>query len=207
VEWIHSEKINNKNIRAIMSDCDGVIVAPGFGDRGVEGKILAVKYARENKIPFFGICLGMQVAVIEFFRNVCGYKTSHSSEMNSKTKYPVIDLMDHQISITKKGGTMRLGSYKCQLVKDTLAYKSYQLSYVMERHRHRYEFNNKYREELISKGMIISGYNEQLGLVEIIEIKDHPWFMGVQFHPEYQSSFINPHPLFVSFLKTTLLNK
>ena len=207
IKWIHSETINNNNIANQLRGCNGVIVAPGFGDRGIEGKIIAVKYIRENKIPFLGICLGMQVAVVEFFRNICNKKGAHSTEMNPKTLFPVIDLMENQIKITNKGGTMRLGSYECKLKRNSIVYSAYERTSIKERHRHRYEFNNKYKSELISKGMDITGYNDDLDLVEIIEFRNHPWFVGVQFHPEYQSTFIKPHPLFVSFLNATLLNK
>ncbi|MAQ70455.1 MAG: CTP synthetase [Flavobacteriales bacterium] len=206
VKWIHSEKLNNNNVKNELFDCQGVIVAPGFGDRGVDGKIAAVKYVREQKIPFLGICLGMQVAVIEFFRNVCGYKTAHSSEMDLTTKYPIIDLMKNQNNIINKGGTMRLGSYECTLIKKSKSFEAYKKNTIHERHRHRYELNNYYKSDLISKGMIMAGSNKDLDLIEIVEIVNHPWFVGVQFHPEYQSSFINPHPLFVSFVKA-FLNK
>ena len=207
VKWVHSEKINTNNISSEISGCNGVIIAPGFGDRGVDGKLIAVQYVRENNIPFLGICLGMQIAVIEFFRNVCGYKNAHSSEMNSNTKYPVIDLMQNQSAVINKGGTMRLGSYSCKLNQDSKSYKAYKSINIEERHRHRYELNNKYAEELNKNGMELVGYNEELNLVEIIEIQNHSWFIGVQFHPEYQSSFINPHPLFISFINASLLNK
>ena len=207
VKWIHSEKITRNNIANQLLDCTGVIIAPGFGDRGINGKITAMTYIRENKIPFLGICLGMQVAVIEFFRNVCGYKSAHSTEMNPSTKYPIIDLMQKQIEIINKGGTMRLGSYPCSLQKDSIAYNAYKKTSIMERHRHRYELNNKYRNDLVLNGMSLVGFNEELDLIEIIEIKNHPWFVGVQFHPEYQSSFISPHPLFISFVNATYLNK
>ncbi|MBF25615.1 MAG: CTP synthetase [Flavobacteriales bacterium] len=201
IKWIHSETINKKNISNQLIGCNGVIIAPGFGGRGIEGKIIAVKYIRENKIPFLGICLGMQVAVIEFFRNVCKKKGAHSTEMNPNTSYPVIDLMKNQINIANKGGTMRLGSYQCKLKKDSIVFSAYKHTYIKERHRHRYELNNKYKSDLVLNGMDITGYNEDLNLVEIIELKNHPWFVGVQFHPEYQSSFITPHPLFVSFVR------
>ncbi|MAZ58655.1 MAG: CTP synthetase [Flavobacteriales bacterium] len=204
VKWIHSEKLNNHNIKNHLSDCQGVVVAPGFGDRGIDGKIAAVKCVRENKIPFLGICLGMQVAVIEFFRNVCGYTTAHSTEMDSHTKYPIIDLMKNQSNVINKGGTMRLGSYECTLLKKTKSFEAYQKLTIHERHRHRYELNNEYKADLISNGMIMAGCNKDLGLIEIVEISDHPWFIGVQFHPEYQSSFINPHPLFISFVNAFL---
>ncbi len=207
VKWIHSEKINEKNIADQLFDCQAVIIAPGFGDRGIDGKIIAVKYVRENKIPFLGICLGMQIAVIEFFRNVCGYKNAHSTEMDPETKYPVIDLMKTQVEIINKGGTMRLGSYECKLDKKSKCYNAYKKEYITERHRHRYELNNNYKELLSSKGMSLVGFHTNLDLVEIVELNDHPWFIGVQFHPEYQSSFIDPHPLFISFLNTALLNK
>ena len=207
IKWIHSEKINIHNISTELAGCNGVIVAPGFGDRGIDGKLIAVQYVRENKIPFFGICLGMQIAVIEFFRNVCGYKNSHSSEMNPTTKYPVIDLMETQATVINKGGTMRLGSYSCKLNKDSKSYQAYKSRHIQERHRHRYELNNQYAEELTKKGMELVGHNEELNLIEIVEIPKHPWFVGVQFHPEYQSSFINPHPLFISFINAGLLNQ
>ena len=207
VKWIHSEKVTRNNIANQLLDCTGVIIAPGFGDRGINGKITAMTYIRENKIPFLGICLGMQVAVIEFFRNVCGYKNAHSTEMNPSTKHPIIDLMQKQIEIINKGGTMRLGSYPCSLQKDSIAYNAYKKTSIMERHRHRYELNNKYRNDLVLNGMSLAGSNEELDLIEIIEIKNHPWFVGVQFHPEYQSSFISPHPLFISFVNATYLNK
>ena len=207
VKWIHSEKIKRSNIADKLLDCTGVIIAPGFGDRGINGKITAMTYIRENNIPFLGICLGMQVAVIEFFRNVCGYKNAHSREMSPSTKYPVIDLMQNQIDVVNKGGTMRLGSYPCKLQKGSNVHDAYNKTSIMERHRHRYELNNKYRNDLVSNGMSLVGCNEELDLIEIVEIKNHPWFVGVQFHPEYQSSFINPHPLFVAFINAALLNK
>ena len=206
VKWLHSEKLRPQNIKNKLKDCNGVIVAPGFGDRGVEGKILAVKYIRENNIPFLGICLGMQVAVIEFARNVCGFKNAHSTEMNGKTPHPVIDLMKNQTDIVNKGGTMRLGSYMCCLHKDSISLAAYQEKLIYERHRHRYELNNDYKQMLLENGMFFAGINEDLDLVEVIELKDHPWFVGVQFHPEYKSSFINPHPLFISFVKSLYLD-
>ncbi|RPG60017.1 MAG: CTP synthase [Flavobacteriales bacterium TMED191] len=202
IKWIHSEKLNPQNIKEKLNGCSGVIVAPGFGIRGVEGKILAVKFIREQGIPFLGICLGMQVAVIEFARNVCGLKDADSTEMNNKTNNPVIDLMKNQTQIVNKGGTMRLGGYKCYLHKDSNSYNSYKTDFINERHRHRYEFNNDYKQMFLDHGMVFAGLNKDLNLVEVIELNDHPWFVGVQFHPEYQSSFINPHPLFVSFIKS-----
>ena len=207
IKWIHSETIRSNNVKNKLIDCQGVIIAPGFGDRGIEGKIIAVKYIRENNIPFLGICLGMQVAVIEFFRNVCGNKNAHSTEMNPKTKYPVIDLMPSQEQVINKGGTMRLGSYACTLSKSSRVYSSYKKKVIIERHRHRYELNNKYRHDLVSKGMMVTGCNEEFDLVEIVEIKNHPWFVGVQFHPEYQSTFLKPHPLFISFINAVRKKK
>ncbi len=204
VEWIHSEKIDEKNVAEKLGQLHGILVAPGFGDRGIEGKITAIRFARENKIPFFGICLGMQCAVIEFSRNVLGMTGAHSSEMDRDTKYPVIDIMEGQKSVTKKGGTMRLGEYPCNITKNTRASQIYGKSRIMERHRHRYEFNNKYIKKFEDAGMIASGVNPNGSLVEIIEYKNHPWFIGVQFHPEYKSTVENPHPLFVRFVKAAL---
>jgi CTP synthase len=204
VHWIHSESILADNVAEKLGRYKGILVAPGFGDRGIEGKIEAVKYARENKIPFFGICLGMQCAVIEFARNVLGLKDAHSSEMSKTTKNPVIDLMEGQKKVTTKGGTMRLGEYPCNLKKGTKAYSVYGKSSIKERHRHRYEFNNKYLEKFEAAGMLASGLNPDGNLVEIVEVKDHPWFIGVQFHPELKSTVENPHPLFVKFVKAAV---
>jgi len=198
---IHSEHIDGSNVKEKFEGLHGVLVAPGFGERGIEGKIDAVKYARENNLPYLGICLGMQMAVIEFSRNVLGLKNANSTEMNPETLFPVIDLMDDQKSITDKGGTMRLGSWKCNLTKDSIAGETYGNNTIEERHRHRYEYNNKYRSALEAAGLKTSGVNPDTGLVEIIEIKNHPWFVGVQYHPEYKSTVANPHPLFVSFVK------
>lgn len=198
---IHSEELTEKNLLEKVSDLDGIVVAPGFGSRGIEGKILAVRYARENNIPFFGICLGMQCAVIEFARNVMGFAGAHSTEIDPEAQYPVIDLMEEQKRIVDKGGTMRLGGYKCKLTPGSKASKAYKKDEVVERHRHRYEFNNKYLKAFSDKGMIPSGINPDSGLVEIVEIPAHRWFVGVQFHPEYSSTVINPHPLFVDFIK------
>ena len=198
---IHSEHIDGSNVKEKFEGLHGVLVAPGFGERGIEGKIDAVKYARENNLPYLGICLGMQMAVIEFSRNVLGLKNANSTEMNPETLFPVIDLMDDQKSITEKGGTMRLGSWKCNLTKDSIAGETYGNNTIEERHRHRYEYNNKYRSELEAAGLKTSGVNPDTGLVEIIEIKNHPWFVGVQYNPEYKSTVANPHPLFVSFVK------
>jgi CTP synthase len=198
---IHSEYIDKHSIIEKLSGLDGILVAPGFGNRGIEGKIEAVRYARENKIPFFGICLGMQMAVIEYARNVLNLNDANSTEMNSETDYPVINLMNDQKDITDKGGTMRLGSWKCTLKNDTLAQKIYNRTEIEERHRHRYEFNNDFNNQLQEAGLIASGINPETGLVEIIEIENHPFFIGVQYHPEYKSTVANPHPIFVSFVQ------
>jgi CTP synthase len=198
---IHSETINAENVNEKLEGHDGIIVAPGFGDRGVEGKILSVQYARENKIPYLGICLGMQCAVIEFGRNILNLKDAHSTEMTRMTQHPVIDLMEAQKGITEKGGTMRLGSYPCDIIDNTLAERIYREKHIRERHRHRYEFNNEYFEKYNNAGMIASGINPESGLVEIMEISDHPFFIGVQFHPEYRSTVLKPHPLFIHFIK------
>ncbi len=197
---IHSEHIDKSNIKEKFEGLHGILVAPGFGERGIEGKIDAVRYARENNLPYLGICLGMQMAVIEFSRNVLGLKNANSTEMNPETPFPVIDLMDAQKNITDKGGTMRLGSWKCNLVKESIAGETYDHITIEERHRHRYEYNNEYRSQLEAAGLKTSGINPDTGLVEIIEIKNHPWFVGVQYHPEYKSTVANPHPLFVSFV-------
>ncbi len=201
VKLINSEDLDNRNVKNKLNGLNGILVAPGFGYRGIDGKIIAIKYARENKVPFLGICLGMQCAVVEFARNVLGYKDAHSTEMYPKTKHPVIDLMEHQKKVSEKGGTMRLGSYPCRIKKSTKVNKIYGITDISERHRHRYEFNNKYRGNYEKAGMILSGINPKDDLVEIIELKDHPWFIGVQFHPEYQSTVAKPHPLFVDFVK------
>lgn len=198
---VHSEFITEDNVAEKLSGLDGLLVAPGFGHRGVEGKIVAVKYARENGLPFFGICLGMQMAAIEFARNVLGLSDAHSTEMKPETKEPVIDLMEEQKKVTSKGGTMRLGSYPCELKEGSLATKIYGKTTIHERHRHRWEFNNKYLEQFEAKGMIASGKNPGTGLVEIIELNNHPFFIGVQYHPELKSTVENPQPIFVSFIK------
>jgi CTP synthase len=198
---IHSETIDTDNVSGKLAGIDGVLVAPGFGGRGIEGKIEAVKYARLNKIPFLGICLGMQCAAIEFTRNVLNLKEAHTTEINTDTPYPVIDLMENQKQISGLGGSMRLGSYKCELREDSLAIGLYKQKMISERHRHRYEFNNEYRSRFEENGMALTGINPQEDLVEIIEYKDHPWFVGVQFHPEYKSTVKQPHPLFIGFVK------
>ena len=207
VKSIHSEHINSANISALFSDLDGVLVAPGFGERGIEGKIEAIKYVRENNIPFFGICLGMQMAVIEFARTVLGHKDANSSEMNDSTENPVIDLMEDQKQIEEMGGTMRLGSWGCTISMPSIAYDAYKSNSINERHRHRYEFNNFYKSEIEANGMIATGINAETGLVEIIEIPKHCWFVGVQYHPEYKSTVAKPHPLFKAFIKAVLKNK
>lgn len=206
VEWIHSEKINEENIERKLKGSNGIIIAPGFGHRGIEGKIVAAKYARIHKIPFFGICLGMQIAVIEFARNVLKLCDADSTEMNSETKFPVIALMEEQKEITDKGGTMRLGAYACHLKKDSKAFAAYGKSKISERHRHRYEFNDAYLKQFEDSGMKAVGVNPDTTLVEVVEIPNHPWFVGVQFHPEYSSSVMQPHPLFVAFIKSVLDN-
>jgi CTP synthase len=197
---VHSEHLNVSNVQEKLKDFDGILVAPGFGERGIEGKIAAVQYAREHKMPFFGICLGMQMAVIEFARNVLGYQEANSTEMQVNTSYPVINLMEEQQSVTEKGGTMRLGAWKCNLKSGTLAAEIYKTDSITERHRHRYEFNGKYLKEMSAAGLVASGVNPDTGLVEIVEINNHPFFIGVQYHPEYKSTVANPHPLFVSFV-------
>jgi CTP synthase len=201
---IHSEYITNENVAEKLLGLDALLVAPGFGHRGIEGKIAAVKYARENKLPFFGICLGMQMAAIEFARNVLGLKGANSTEMNPDTEHPVIDLMDEQKKVTSKGGTMRLGAYPCVIEKDSLAHQIYGKEEISERHRHRWEFNNRYLSDFESAGMAASGKNPDTGLVEIIELKDHPFFIGVQYHPELKSTVEEPQPIFVQFIKAAL---
>ena len=207
VVYIHSENINDSNAAELLKDMDGVLVAPGFGERGLEGKISAVRYARENGVPFFGICLGMQMCVVEFARNVLGMKGAHSTEVNPGTEYPVINLMEDQKSTTSKGGTMRLGAYKCELRKGFLAEKIYGKSIISERHRHRYEFNSDYLNAFEQAGMFSTGRNPDTKLVEIVEIPEHPFFVGVQFHPEYKSTPENPQPLFVAFVKAAMQRK
>ncbi len=204
VKYIHSEELDESNLIESLSDVQGILVAPGFGDRGIDGKILAARYARENNIPFFGVCLGLQCAVVEFARNVLGFEKAHSTEMHSKTPYPVIDLMEEQKGITEKGGTMRLGAYPCVIKKESRVYKAYNKECIEERHRHRYEFNDKYLKDFEDAGMKAVGINPDTNLVEIMEIPAHKWFVGVQFHPEYRSTVLEPHPLFVDFIKATI---
>ncbi|MBI5573747.1 MAG: CTP synthase, partial [Elusimicrobia bacterium] len=201
IKYVNAE---SSSISKELETVGGIILPGGFGERGIEGKINVAKYARENNVPFLGICLGMQCAVIEFARNVCGMKNANSTEFNSKTPHPVIDLLLSQKKIKMKGGTMRLGSYPCVLSMDTIAYNAYKARKIFERHRHRYEFNNKYKEALTSRGLLIAGqYND---LVEVVELKNHPWFVATQYHPEFKSRPLKPHPLFVDFVKATRIN-
>jgi CTP synthase len=207
LKWIASEDINPENSGQLFGELDGILVAPGFGARGIGGKVEAVRFARVNNIPFFGICLGMQCAVIEFGKNVLGLELPNSTEIDPETPNPVIDLMEGQKNVTIKGGTMRLGAYTCELKKNSNIYKIYGKQKIHERHRHRYEFNNNYLPEYEKNGMVAVGINPELNLVEVVEIPDHPWFIGTQFHPELNSSVLNPHPLFVSFVKAALEHK
>lgn len=204
LKWISSEEIQHESVESIIKGLHGVLVAPGFGERGMEGKIEAIKFVREHKIPFFGICLGMQCAVIEFARHVVGLDGASSTELNPKTKHPVIDLMEAQKKITAKGGTMRLGAYTCKLKKGSKAANAYGETTIQERHRHRYEFNNAYLEQLEEAGLKPVGINPESNLVEVVELKDHPWFVGVQYHPELRSTVMNPHPLFVKFVEASV---
>jgi len=206
IRWIHSETITPSTIEKELGKVNGILVAPGFGHRGINGKILATRYARENNIPFFGVCLGMQIAVIEFARHVLGLEEADSTEMNPTTPHPVIDLMDQQKEIIDLGGTMRLGAYDCRLIaRKSNVFNAYNKLTIRERHRHRYEFNNHYLHQFEKAGMKAVGINPETELVEIMEIPDHKWFVGVQFHPEYRSTVLNPHPLFVDFIKNALV--
>ena len=207
MHWIHSEQILPDNAGEIFSRINGILVAPGFGSRGIDGKIEAIRYARENAVPFFGICLGMQCAVIEFARNVIGLKEAHSTEIKDYTPDPVIDLMEEQKGLADMGGTMRLGAYPCQLSPNSIAASAYGKDSIEERHRHRYEFNDAYCEQFIENGMIPTGTHPDSNLVEIVEIPDHPWFVGAQFHPEYKSTVVTPHPLFKAFIEASHANK
>lgn len=206
LHFFQSENITADNVVETLKGMEGIMVAPGFGERGVEGKIATIKHVRENNIPFFGICLGMQCAVIEFARNVLGYADANSTEIDECTKYKVVDIMEGQKNLTNKGGTMRLGSYPCTIKKGTLAHKIYGKENISERHRHRYEFNNEYLEEYEKAGMIASGINEESQLVEIVEIPEHRFFIASQFHPEYQSTVLHPHPIFLAFVKAVASN-
>ena len=207
VKWIHSEKLSKSNIEEELKGLDGILVAPGFGSRGISGKIEAVRFARENHVPFLGICLGMQCAVIEYARHVIGFEDAHTTEISEDCKYPVISMMDEQKSIEDKGGTMRLGAYTCQLKPGSKVAVAYNTDKISERHRHRYEFNNKYLDDFERAGMIPTGKNPETGLVEVVEVDGHPWFVGAQFHPEYKSTVANPHPLFVAFIDAAIKNK
>lgn len=204
IKWVQSDNLTEKNVAKKLAGVSGVLVAPGFGGRGIEGKLSAVKYARTNNIPFFGICLGMQCAVIEYARNVCGWTDANSTEFNDNSEYPIIDIMPDQKDIENMGGTMRLGKYACKIQKGTYAHAAYGSELVDERHRHRYEVNNNLRYKLTENGMQLTGMNPERDLVEIVEIPDHPWFVGVQFHPELRSTVNNPQPLFVDFVKASL---
>lgn len=207
LDWIHSDNIMAANVAEKLEGLDGLLVAPGFGSRGIKGKILAIQYVRENKIPFFGICLGMQCAVIEYARNVLGWKDAHTTEISEDCEHPVISIMDDQKEITQKGGTMRLGSYKCKLLDGSKISQAYNEEIIDERHRHRYEFNSEYLAEFEKNGLIATGKNPESGLVEVVEIPNHPWFVGTQFHPEYKSTVEKPQPLFVAFVNACMENK
>ena len=205
LHFINSEEITAKNISSKLEGMAGIVICPGFGTRGIEGKIIAAEYTRTNDIPTFGICLGMQMMVIEFARNILGYKDANSCEMDEKTPHNVIDMMEEQKTITQMGGTMRLGAYECELVKGSRAYEAYgEESLIRERHRHRYEFNNQYLEEYEQNGMKCVGINPAANLVEIVEIPEKKWYIGTQFHPEYSSTVLHPHPLFMSFIKACI---
>ena len=207
IKWIHSDEITKSFIKNQLKDIDGILVAPGFGSRGISGKINAVEYARVNEIPFLGICLGMQCAVIEFARNVLDIEDAHTTEIAEKTASPVISMMEEQKKISDYGGTMRLGAYNCQLKPKSKMSEAYNTDKISERHRHRYEFNNEYLKKFEDNGMKATGVNPKTGLIEAFEITSHPWFVGVQFHPEYKSTVDEPHPLFVAFIKAVLKNK
>ena len=207
IKWINAEDVNKDNSNEILGDCNGILVPGGFGDRGIEGKIEAIRFARENKVPFLGICLGMQCSVIEFARNVLGYEGANSAEIDPETKYPVIDIMPDQKDIEDLGGTMRLGLYPCKLEKDSRAYEVYSNELIYERHRHRYEFNNEFRKAVEEAGMDITGTSPDGRLVEIVEIKNHPWYVSVQFHPELKSRPNRPHPLFIGLINAALVKK
>jgi CTP synthase len=203
---IHSEKVNQANVNELLKDMDGILVAPGFGQRGIEGKLIAIRYARENNRPCFGVCLGMQCMVIEFARNVLGMEGANSTEMEQTTPYKVIDLMEDQKNIINMGGSMRLGAFDCVLQKNSKAYQAYRKEHIQERHRHRFEFNNEYRAQFEAAGMKCVGENPDSGLVEVVEIPTLKWFIGTQYHPEYNSTVVNPNPLFVSFVKAAIEN-
>jgi CTP synthase len=207
IKWINSRNLNEDNVKEEMKGIDGILVPGGFGCKGIEGKVLAAKYARENKIPYLGICLGMQIAIIEYARNVLKLEGAHSTEIDEDTPYPVIDLMPEQADIDEMGGTARLGLYPCKLTENTKAYEAYKDELIFERHRHRYEFNNQYREKMVESGLVLSGLSPDERLIEIVELKDHPWYLCCQFHPEFKSRPNNPHPLFRDFIKAALKRK
>lgn len=207
INWVDSEEVTAQNVQALLGGSDGILVPGGFGDRGIEGKIIAAQYARENHVPYLGICLGMQIAVIEYARNVLGFQNANSSELNPDTPYPVIDLMPEQKDIENLGGTMRLGLYPCKVLPDTLAHEIYDADLIYERHRHRYEFNNQYRKEFLDHGMLLSGQSPDDRLVEMVELPDHPWYLGVQFHPEFKSRPNRSHPIFADFIKASIAYK
>jgi CTP synthase len=207
LSYLDSEKIEQEGIDGFLEDVDGVLVPGGFGERGTEGKIKAIEYARTKKVPFFGICLGMQMAVVEYARNVCGFEDAYSTEFKPDCKHPVIHLMEEQKGVSRKGGTMRLGAYPCTLGKGTFAQRAYGATEISERHRHRYEFNNAYREKFVADGMVISGHYKEGDLVEMVEIPDHPWFVCCQFHPEFKSKPLNPHPLFRAFIAAAMVHR
>ena len=207
LQFVLSDKLTADNVEKSLSSFDGIVIAPGFGQRGVEGKLHALKYAREHDMPTFGICLGMQCMVVEFARNVLGLEDANSTEMNPHTPFKVIDLMEEQKNITNMGGTMRLGAYKCELEKGSLGFKAYGKKLIEERHRHRFEFNGDYREDFEKNGMKCTGVNPEMGLVEVVEIPGKKWYLGVQFHPEYNSTVVSPNPLFLSFIKAIIDNK
>ena len=200
IRWVYSGELTQENIKETLSGVSGILIAPGFGDRGIEGKVLTAQYARENRIPMLGICLGMQIMTVEFARNVLGYTKANSMEFDTSTEHPVISIMEEQKNVTDKGGTMRLGAWKCDIKPNTLAHRIYGEKTISERHRHRYEYNNKYADELQKAGLKASGVNPDTGLVEIVELENHPFFIGVQYHPEYKSTVANPHPIFVNFV-------
>lgn len=203
----HSEKLNDANVAEQLKDMDGILIAPGFGQRGIEGKFAAIKFARENDIPCLGICLGMQCMVIEFARDVLGFKDANSTEMEPNTTHKVIDLMEEQKNVTNLGGSMRLGAYDCVLKKGSKVYEAYGKEHIQERHRHRFEFNNEYKSQFEEAGMKCTGENPETNLVEVVEIPTLKWFVGVQYHPEYNSTVVNPNPLFLSFVKAAIANK
>ena len=204
IRWVNAEEVETGDVNELLKGVDGILVPGGFGDRGIEGKISAIKYARENKIPFLGICLGMQCAVIEYSRNVLRFEDANSSEINPNTKYPVIDIMNDQKDIENLGGTMRLGQYPCKLVENSNSYEVYKKDEINERHRHRYEFNNKYRKQIEEAGMRIVGTSPDNRLVEIVEVPEHPWYVAAQFHPELKSRPNKPHPLFIGFINAAV---